>query len=409
MIDLLVDGTRALASAARDGAARDGAAHTVKEYASQLLSADEAISDSALCEAWTRLAGPPAAQTTLFRSPQWLAHCRARSPEQLHSLLAMRDADGALAGVAPVAAEQYALNVSVNFRSLLRMKLSCARVLGGEPWAETDDERYDALFRDLESGYRQCEAILLPMLPVDGACWRYLHRSKSVQAKYLVYSPEPACKYRLALLPERFSEYVQQFDAKHRQTLRRKVKRLGAHCGGRLHLSRFETPPEAIDFARLAAQVECGSWQHSRVSDRIDNTPQWRAVLADAAERGILLGYVLMCGETPCAFVFGYRLHDAYHYVQVGYDSAYREWSPGTVCLYLLIEDLIKNENVKLLSFGFGDHAYKETFGNAFVERADVLLLRRSAANRLRVGAHAGMRSLVRLGKSLRARFVLRR
>ena len=403
MIDSLVDGIRDLASEARDSSAR-----AVKEYASQLLSVDEAISDPDLYEAWTRLAGPPAGQTTLFRSPQWLAHCQARSPEKPHSLLAMRDADGALAGVAPVVVEQYDLNISVNFRSLLKMKLPCARVLGGEPWAETGDERYDALFRDLESGYRHCQGILLPMLPVDGACWRYLQRSRSVQAKYLVYSPEPACKYRLALLPESFSEYVQQFKAKHRQTLRREVKRLDAHCGGRLHLSRFETPAEAVDFARLAARVERGSWQHSRGSDRIDDTPQWRAALADAAERGLLLGYVLMCGETPCAFVFGYRLHEAYHYVQVGYDLAYREWSPGTVCLYLLIEDLITKQTAKLVSFGFGDHAYKETFGNAFVERAEVLLVRRSAANRLRVGAHAGMRSLVRLGKALRARVVRR-
>lgn len=396
MIDSLIDGTRDVASEERDGSKR-----TEKEYASRLLSADEAISDPDLREAWVRLAGPPAGQTTLFRSPQWLAHCQARSPEKSHSLLAMRDADGALVGVAPVVVEQYALNVSVNFRSLLKMRCLCARVLGGEPWAETDDERFDALFRDLESEFRQCEGILLPMLPVDGACWRYLQRSKSVQEKYLVYSPEPACKYRLALLPATFVEYAQQFKAKHRQTLRREVKRLDAHCGGRLRLSRFETPAEAIDFARLAAQVERGSWQHRRVSDRIDNAPQWRAVLADAAERKLLLGYVLMCGESPCAFVFGYRLHDAYHYVQVGYDLAYREWSPGTVCLYLLVEDLIQNEKTKLLSFGFGDHAYKETFGNSFVERAEVLLLRRSAANRLRVGAHAGTRSLVRLGKKL--------
>jgi CelD/BcsL family acetyltransferase involved in cellulose biosynthesis len=401
MIDVLLDGTRAMVS--------DRSARTVKEYASRLLSADEAVSDSELCEAWIRLAGPPAAQTTLFRSPQWLAHCQARSPEKPHSLLAMRDADGALTGIAPVVVEQYVLSVSVKFRSLLQMKLSCARLLGGEPWAETDDECYDALFRDLENRYRQCEGILLPMLPVGGACWSYLHRSKSARAKYLIYSPEPACKYRSAVLPERFSEYVQQFKAKHRQTLRREVKRLDAHCGGRLHLSRFTTPAEAADFARLAAQVERGSWQHSRVGDRIDDTPQWRAVLADAAERGLLLGYVLMCGETPCAFVFGYRLHDAYHYVQVGYDLAFREWSPGTVCLYLLIEDLIKNEKAKLLSFGFGDHAYKETFGNAFIERAEVLLMRRSAANRLRVAAHAGTHSLVRLGKKLMAPMLRRR
>lgn len=404
MVDSLIDSRCDTASDVGEIPARKS-----NEYSSQLLSVDEATSSHEILGAWSRLAGPPSEQTTLFRSPQWLAHCQVRSPENQHSLLAIRDAGGALVGIAPLVVEQHVLGVSVKFRSLLKINLPCTRVLGGDPWPEADDEQYEVLFRNVANAYRESECILLPMLPVGGSCWRYLHRSRSLQAKYIVYSPEPPCKYRVAMLPGTFAEYLRQFNAKHRETLRRRVKRLGARCDGRLHLARFQTPTEAIEFARLAAQVERGSWQHDRVSDRIDDVPQWRAILTDAAERGLLLGYVLMCGESACAFVFGYRMQDTYHYVQVGYDLAFRESSPGTVCLYLLVEDLIENQNAKLLSFGFGDHTYKETFGTAFVERAEVLLLRRSAANRLRVGAHAGMRSLIRLGKTLLTPVVRRR
>ncbi|MGH7139750.1 MAG: GNAT family N-acetyltransferase [Pirellulales bacterium] len=375
-------------------------------YEVDILAGGDALVDQECSRVWGRLAGAPDGQSTMFRSPEWLAHCQVRSPDASHYLVAIYDRTRALVGAAPLARGRHVLEVSVKFHRLWRASLRCARLFGGDPWPGADERQFDVFFRALGASYADCDCIVLPMLEVDGACWRYLRSSASIREKYFVYQGEAPCKYRTAVLPPKFADYLTQFNAKHRETLRRKLKRLRNRGDGNLELERFEAARDVERFLDLASKVERGSWQHRWVDDRIENSTRWRHLLADAADRGLLLCYVLSCKGEPCAFVLGYRHQLVYHYVQVGYDQSFREYSPGTVILYLLIEDLIERRGLKLLSFGFGDHQYKEAFGNACVERADVLLLTRTLPNRLRLACHSALGSAASgLKWFLRAKF----
>src|SRR5262249_35831919 len=88
-----------------------------------------------------------------------------------------------------------------------------------------------------------------------------------------------------------------------------------------------------------------------------------------------------------------------YHYAEIAHDRAFERFSPGTVLLYLLIEDLIRHNPPRRVNFGISDARYKREFGNAFTRDASVLLLRRSLANTLRVRSHSSFRSCLRAGK----------
>ena len=63
-----------------------------------------------------------------------------------------------------------------------------------------------------------------------------------------------------------------------------------------------------------------------------------------------------------------YRMFDdgavgRYAYDETAYDSQYAASSPGSILTYAAIEDLFRADTPRLLDFGFGDGAYKRTFG----------------------------------------------
>lgn len=110
------------------------------------------------------------------------------------------------------------------------------------------------------------------------------------------------------------------------------------------------------------------------------------------ASRGLLRSYLLRCNGKSIAYVFGYQYERVYHYVEIGYDPAVAEWSPGSVLLYLLVKDLIEGGGIGTLYFGFGESFYKKCFGNSTFPSTTVWLLRKTLSNRLHSFNHAAFR-----------------
>jgi hypothetical protein len=89
------------------------------------------------------------------------------------------------------------------------------------------------------------------------------------------------------------------------------------------------------------------------------------------------------------AGIYGLQYGDVFYLEATAFDSRFARFSPGTVLLHLVIEDLIKCTLTKWIDIGFGEPFYEHSSTNTRLQRAAVSLFRRTAGNRVRLAAHS--------------------
>jgi hypothetical protein len=365
-----------------------------------LLASVESWGADRLREEWQCVLESSDDRLVLFQSPEWFDHIHATEPAVRPALACVRDGDGHLIGVAPLVRTRHNLEYSIKRVRLGKSSLSLLEIPGGVPPLPEETGVYDRLFELLPRVARGHDGLYLRMLPTSSFGWRYLNESPLVRASFALCLPEGLSSSHVVDLPQTFKEYLSHFKSKTRYNLQRSVKQLRERGGGELELQRFEAPDEVPAFLDSAASVASLSWQARCTDDRVDTTPFWRQKLTDLARRGLLRSYVLRAGSHHCAFALGYQGRDVFHYVQVGYDPAFAAYSPGSVLLYLLLEDLTLHRRPRRASFGYGDSYYKQLFGNVRSEEASVLLVNRRLTSRLKVDSYTAFRSMMRIAKT---------
>jgi CelD/BcsL family acetyltransferase involved in cellulose biosynthesis len=383
---------------ARDDRARDGRRDAGVHVA--LLTSPEEWGAAGLRAEWEAVLGSGGSRLALFQAPEWFDHLSATEPAAQPALACLREGSGRLIGVLPLVRTRFDLEYTLKHFRLGKSSLSLLEVPGGAPLWPEDVVVYDRLFERLGQAARGHDGLCLRFLPTSSFCWRYLHESPLIRAGFSLCLPEPPGWNHGVELPPTFEAYLAHFKSRTRYNLRQRVKQLRQHGGGELSLRRFETPGEAPAFLESAAPVARRSWQARYTEDRVDTTPFWRRKVTDLAERGLLRAYVLTAGSEACAFVFGYQGRGTFHHVQIGYDPAFADASPGSVLHYLLFEDLIGHRPPRRVSFGHGDSEYKRTFGTVGFEEATVFLVNHRWTSRWKLGSYTAFKSLVRRAKT---------
>lgn len=336
----------------------------------------------------------------LQQSPEWLEHQQSIGAGEQFSAVGMRDIEGRLYGLVPLGFGHWNLDYSLKVINLWRTRLCCINILGSLPLLPPNVQTYDKVFQCIHNSFPHYDCILMRMLPTDSFLYRYLHESKFISDHFLCYVPDGLNVNHFISLPASFEEYLTKFNSKKRYNLKRQIRMLREHGGGRLSMRRIEQSRDVPFFVDGADYVVQRSWQGARSGEElIDRGQKWQRMLTDLADRGILRSYLLLCADKPCAYVLGYQFRGVFYYVQIGYDQALSQYSPGTSLLYMLIEDLIVYNKASLLTFGFGDNNYKQEFGNLRSQDALMILLRKNGLNRSRRFFHSAFR---KTGQSLR-------
>src|SRR5262249_41561584 len=154
------------------------------------------------------------------------------------------------------------------------------------------------------------------------------------------------------------------------------VRMLRAFANGALELRRIETPDEVPLLVESVSELR-----------RVPPSPGEDLRLKDLARRGILLGYLLLCGERRCAVIIGHQHDSTFRLDEMAQAQTIGALSPGSTTLYMLIEDLIR-QRMELIDFGYGEPAYPYRSTNVTEQRGTILLLRRTFMNRLRRTGH---------------------
>ena len=176
--------------------------------------------------------------------------------------------------------------------------------------------------------------------------------------------------------------WLASLSANTRSGLKRKTKKLAAMPG--FAVRRYRTPDEIAAFHPLARAVSATTYQERLLDSGLPADPAPLLRLA-AADR--LRAWLLEVEGTPIAYLCCSADGDTLRYDQVGHDPAHAALSPGTVLQVEAISDLFAERRFARFDFTEGEGQHKRQLASGGVACVDVLLLRRTLANRLAVTA----------------------
>ncbi len=246
------------------------------------------------------------------------------------------------------------------------------------------------------------ETVLVPEYPMDKPLPRFALLPNAVR-----YVPFQFNRYTISLQGT-FADYLRKFSAKTRKRLLRQIRAFTEYSGGTIDWREFRSRDEIQEFYMLARKILNKSWKGMAGEQFVTLHDAFREQMLDLAQRNVALGYMLFHAQQPVAYAFCAAQEDLLFYVDIGYDTQYREWSPGTTLLYLILEKFFAEQRFRTFDFCPGEGWYKHFFSNRCTPCAAVFFFRRSARNVLILGLWSALSSLsATVGRVLR-RFGLR-
>ncbi|HND52413.1 MAG TPA: GNAT family N-acetyltransferase, partial [Pirellulaceae bacterium] len=202
-----------------------------------------------------------------------------------------------------------------------------------------------------KSGGPSC--LLMEDLGVDSPLWSAFEGRSGVRVVTLA---EPQTRWVLRF-PESAEAYWKRFSSKTRYNFRRQ-KRLLEH-----EWEVIEREDQVERFLADAAVVSANSWQGKRIGLRVSTEGSLADQCRQLARLGALRCYLLKSKGEPVAFAVGTQWNGRFSLEEIGYDTRFAEFSPGTVLLLNMLDDMFERNRPEVLDFGFGDGAYKQLFG----------------------------------------------
>jgi CelD/BcsL family acetyltransferase involved in cellulose biosynthesis len=366
----------------------------------------EAIAEPGVREAWIRMLDGVDRLNRLYASPEWAEHLTQTDSNSMVLVCIARDPSRNVVGLCVTRQHPITLPFDIASRSLGSMRFRGADVLGSECMVSEsalDRRRFlDGVLKLLAP----CDCLYLDSLPVNSATWDALCGTGNRDSATSFVYDTPERPWHAIDLGGSFDEYLKAMSGKSRGAIRRKVRDLREHAKGSLTLTRIEHSGQVPSFLDRAVRVSEQSWQRRVLGERVATSDRETQRLGDLAKRRLLRSYLLEANEAPCAFVIGLQAHGVFHYGEPAFDETMAELSPGTVLLYLLLEDLFAHQPPTAVNFGIGDGAYKRRFGNRESRDTSVYLFRRTLTNGMVVAGHAAFRSAGRFAKRLIGRRV---
>lgn len=197
-----------------------------------------------------------------------------------------------------------------------------------------------------------------------------------------------------------------------RTTLARKRRRAEAAA---IEIRAYRTLRDLDAFHPLARAVSATTYQERLLDAGLPRDGEALALLYAQAAADGLRAWLLLVGGRPAAYLCCAAHGQTLRYEHVGHDPALGALSPGTVLLAAAIEGLFDDRFTRF-DFTEGGGRHKRMFATAGVACVDLLLLRRTIANRTLLAALAAFDGAVAVVKRLtrhprlaaRARRILR-
>jgi hypothetical protein len=368
----------------------------------EIITGRQAIQSPEISDKWRQSVSASTNLRIAQQTPEWLEYQSDYTGG--FGLCVARNAAGEIIGLTPFIKTDWSLKFSVRNTALYACKLGSITLAGNAPLTSTEPDALPLLFRTLADETRY-NAIVLPGVALTSDFRASLDRlTSSPDSPWFLYQPWPLDRYHCIQMPESFDAYMAKFDAKARYNLNREVRLLKKRGGDSLELERIDRPEQIRAFLEEAGMVAANSWKRFLVGRPLDQSADRLTFLTSMASQGTLRSYVLKCGGVPCAYVIGFQMNGIFHFFETSYDEQWSTFSAGKVNLFLIVKDMFAHNTPRVFYLGTGGASYKNWFQNSMDFEATLLILRKTAINRLRVAAHRGFRSLIGSAKNVLAK-----
>jgi CelD/BcsL family acetyltransferase involved in cellulose biosynthesis len=358
----------------------------------ELIPSREALRSPATLARWAELLQTPSGARHLHHFPDWFAQAEEHSSPENRVVLAVARDGKTICGLVPLYVGPGSIRFLASRWTFYHLPIVKLSVLGGLPLLSENRTLYDELFTALVRGFPECDGIDLGGIARGSFLWDYIHDSPRLRGLFLPHLVDEFRAYCMPL-PSQFSDYLAALRRKKRYNRGREIRLLREHGGGRLELVRVDSPAAVPDFVENLAALAKSVGR--RWPDGGETRETFCRSLAGAAHRGLLCSYLLWCGGEPVAGVFGYQHGDICWVESTHHSLSHARFSPGTVLLHLMIEELIQR-GVSLIDFGIGNPAYGTSSELVVREEVAVILWRKTLANRVRRAVHGGFRFATR-------------
>jgi CelD/BcsL family acetyltransferase involved in cellulose biosynthesis len=309
-----------------------------------------------LRSAWLAL-GP----TQVVADPDFFAATVEADPKVVRPHVVLLERDGTPEAMAVARLERQELSHRLGYRTIYEPHVSAITVVPGGLLGELDAERFRLLLDELRRGLEteQADLLIVSYLPLDSLPFRIAStKPPFLQRQHAVRS---GIHWELDL-PGSLDELLQTKSSKHRQTLRRKQKKLERDYDGRLEVRVFERPEEIDEFFAAAAPVAAKTYQHA-LGVAFGDTPAHRARTRVAMEHGWFRAWVLYLDGEPAAFWHGERYAGTFRTGNPGFDPRFDAYGIGTYLMLRMVDDLCRDPEVHRVDHGLGDATYKQRYG----------------------------------------------
>ncbi|HKX27552.1 MAG TPA: GNAT family N-acetyltransferase [Blastocatellia bacterium] len=231
------------------------------------------------------------------------------------------------------------------------------------------------------------EAIMIRSHPVDQELPRLNRLDRTIRyvpAHYQHYYIDLQCT---------FSEYLAKFSSKSRSTLQKKVRKFAEFSGGEVCWREYRYPEDAETYYRLAREVSQKTYQERLLKVGLPDDDEFLREIKDLASRDQFRGYLLFHQEKPIAYLYCPIQDNILLYRNLGYDPEFRQWSPGTVLQYVVLERLFSEGKYRMFDFTEGEGQHKEFFSTGSIQCADIYYLRPTLRNLLLLRVHSGLKT----------------
>ena len=348
-------------------------------------------------DAWHHLHGAHTGHETVYASPAFFETLVETQPAD--SLLLAFGHSTALSGVSAVAVlrmREQLLDPHGLAGIVIRNRMRMWALSGSEPLlasAKGTVEGLAGFLCGLADAPGRFDAFELQSVEVGSLPWKAVTESDALRRKFFVYMPNGVRACHLTPLPESIEAYLGQFPRKKRYNLQRQLRQIAENLGGEAEVVPLDTEA-TID--QLAESV--------RLIDADEAHLLSRAEYVALARQGLLLNFVVRAGGQPVAVILGIPTGKTYRINKVMYAHRLSPYSPGTSTLHLMNEWFIADGRFRQLDFGFGEPARSYSSSNTTVDRARVILLRRTLFNRVALIAHRAIVSFERFARQAQKR-----
>ena len=195
-------------------------------------------------------------------------------------------------------------------------------------------------------------------------------------------------------LTQSYDDFLAGKSGKTRSTLKRKLRKFEKLSDGSIDWRLYRSPEEMRTFHEIAVVLARRTYQAKLYDAALPEDADFVSEMEQRAETGQVAGFLLFLEGEPVAYLYTPFEEGRVIYGFLGFDSAHRDLSPGTVLQLLAMQWCFERDELTVFDFTEGEGSHKALFSTDMKLCADLLLLRRTSRLLFLANAFRSSRSL---------------